>query len=189
MASIGPDLEEGRQDVQGIVRQIVQSPQPPDKPKTGPLRQSEDEDASIRNDFFDQSTSSPRKAPNSEEPQRSLYAAEVIDAEFVGVTVGLLGWWPKGVRITLNPIDSSSILPWAELYFPVNYREGSRLREAVERVLGRKMTSAEIHSHGWRSSIIGKLCYLSAILGVEHSEGRPLKFKHAAVYSALPTTN
>ena len=93
------------------------------------------------------------------------------------------------MRLWLEPIDYSDGSPVAELYFPVSYRNGSRLREAVEKILGREMTSAEICSHCWCSTIIGKRCYISATVGIEHSEGRPRKFKFATVHSALPAAN
>lgn len=189
MNSIGADPEECRQEVQSVVRQVPQSARSTDEPNAVLPGKTEAEYTRSRNDRSGHGMASPPTAPNVQETGRSLYAAEVIDAELVGSTVNILGWRPRGVRIVLELIDSSGILPWAELYFPVNYREGSKLREAVERILGREMTSAEIYSHGWCSSIIGRRCYFSATLGVEHSEGRPQKFKFPVVHSGMPAAN
>lgn len=186
MDLIEPDIEGVGDELPGVVRQVPQSVRSMDEPKPLLPGQTEDEDAGGRIDCSGHGTESPSTAPNAQEVGRSLYAAEVMDAEFVASTVDVLGWRPRGVRILLEPIDSSGILPWAELYFPVNYREGSKMREAVEKILGRKMTSAEIYSHRWRSSLIGRRCHFSATLGVEHSEGRPLKFKFAVVHSGIP---
>jgi len=186
MDLIEPDIKGVGDELPGVVRQVPQSVRSTGEPKAVLPGQTEEEDAGGRIDCSGHGTASPPTAPNAQEVGRSLYAAEVIDAEFVGSTVGVLGWWPRGVRIFLEPIDSSGILPWAELYFPANYREGSKMREAVEKILGRKMTSAELHSHRWCSSLIGRRCYFSATLGFEHSEGRPLKFKFPVVHSGIP---
>ena len=117
-ASNGLDLEECPPDFEGIV---PQSTRLTDLANTWPAEQSDDANAVSRNDYSSHSAASPPTIPNAEESGRSLYAVEVRNAELVGGTVGILGWWPRGVRLWLAPIDCSDGSPFAELYFPVIY--------------------------------------------------------------------
>jgi hypothetical protein len=113
----------------------------------------------------------------------SVYDAVVTGIELVG-TSSHDESSARGVRIqfeVLNPPESAPFARTAEVYYQLSFKRRSKLREAVERLLRRPLTSAEIETEHWMHSILHKRHELSAYFGVAREAGKPLKYLHASL--------
>ncbi len=113
----------------------------------------------------------------------SIYDAMVTRVELVG-TSSQDGSSARGVRIqfeVLNPPESAPFARTAEVYYQLGFKGRTKLREAVDRLLRRPLTFAEVETDKWMQLILHKRCGLSACFGVARETGKPLKYLHASV--------
>lgn len=113
-----------------------------------------------------------------------LFEARVAAVEFVGLAKD--SNQAKGVRIRFEvQADESDNLPTeAEVYYQLSLRKGSKLREAVEKILAKPLSNLAIKNGAWAGWIMGKRCIIAASPGIDHSVGRQVKFLNTFVFDS-----
>ena len=113
----------------------------------------------------------------------SVYDAVVTRVELVGSSSQDANA-ARGVRIhfeVLDPPEWAPLARTAEVYYQLSFKRRSMLREAVEKLLRRRLTSAEIETGEWMQLILHSRLGLSANYCRTRDAGKPLKYMYASV--------